>query len=100
MARSDLLINLLRAGTRGDQAMFRRTAEALIAEERAKKHEVLADQLAEQLRSQNGGRGGQQQAGFVESTPDLITAIKPRRSLSDLVLPSHLLIACEELIEE
>ncbi|MCG8404867.1 MAG: hypothetical protein MI923_06685 [Phycisphaerales bacterium] len=50
MARSDLLISLVKAGTAGDQVLFRKTVEAMIAEERAKKHNVLAARLAEQLR--------------------------------------------------
>ena len=34
VARSDLLINLVKAGSGGDQVGFRRTLEALVAEER------------------------------------------------------------------
>lgn len=41
MARSDLILALVRAGANGDQTGFRRTVEALVAEERARKHEVL-----------------------------------------------------------
>ena len=47
MARSDLLINLVKAGTLGDQPLFRKTVEAVIAEERGKNHTVLADRLAD-----------------------------------------------------
>ena len=36
MARADLLLDLVRAGARGDQALFRRALEALIAEEPAR----------------------------------------------------------------
>src|SRR5277367_2051729 len=43
MARSDLLINLVKAGALGDQSLFRKTVEAVIAEERGKNHTVLAD---------------------------------------------------------
>ena len=53
MARSDLLLSLVKAGVAGDQPLFRRTVEALIAEERVRKHSVLAGRLAEQL-SRNG----------------------------------------------
>jgi hypothetical protein len=52
MARADLLIDLVRAATRGDHVLFRKTVEALAAEERAKQHHVLADRLAATL--QNG----------------------------------------------
>ena len=40
MARSDLLVSLVKAGTSGDTRGFRSTAEAIIAEERAKRHDV------------------------------------------------------------
>ncbi len=43
MARSDLLVSLVRAGTAGDERGFRTAAEAIIAEERAKRHDVLAE---------------------------------------------------------
>ena len=51
MARADLLLNLVRAGSRGDQTMFRRSLEAMVAEERAKHHGILANQLGEFLRA-------------------------------------------------
>jgi hypothetical protein len=54
MARSDLLVSLVRAGTTGDTRGFRNTAEAIIAEERAKRHGVLADRGGSARRSQTG----------------------------------------------
>jgi len=53
MARADLLISLVKAGATGDQGLFRRTVEAMVAEERAKHHGVLAGQLEEQM-NRNG----------------------------------------------
>ncbi|MCP3105478.1 hypothetical protein LZ198_42120 [Myxococcus sp. K15C18031901] len=60
MARADLLLDIVRAGAEGNQELFRKALEALIAEERAKQHNVLADQLAAHLRGSNKcqGRGG------------------------------------------
>ena len=49
MARADLILNLVRAGVRGDQAQFQKTVEALAADERAKNHGILADRLIAQL---------------------------------------------------
>ena len=49
MARSDLVLNLVRAGKSGNQPLLRQTVEALIAEERAKKHTVLAESLSRSL---------------------------------------------------
>src|SRR5690349_22412331 len=42
---SDLLISLVRAGASGDKAMLRTTVEALAAEERARQHNFLTDEL-------------------------------------------------------
>ena len=49
MARSDLILNLARAGSQGDQLGVRRTLEAIIADEREKQHHVIAEQLSEVL---------------------------------------------------
>ncbi|MBV6339958.1 hypothetical protein [Candidatus Magnetobacterium casense] len=49
MARSDLLLSLVKAFTSGDTVLFRKAVEALIAEERAKQHHFFADRLAESL---------------------------------------------------
>jgi len=38
MARADLLVDLVRSGMGGDKVRFRKVVEAIIAEERAKKH--------------------------------------------------------------
>ncbi len=96
MARADLLIKLIRAGSRGDREGFRSTAEALIAEERSKHHHVLADRLVENL-STNGPVNtttpdDKTRALFVERTPS--------RRISDLVLPDNVSRACAELVEE
>ena len=54
MSRSDLILTLVRAGVAGDKALLRSTVEALAAEERAKKHTVLADRLTRAV--QNNGQ--------------------------------------------
>ena len=50
MPRADLIVNLVRAGTQGDQRTFRSTVEAIAAEERAKRHTQLAERPEENLR--------------------------------------------------
>lgn len=35
MARSDLLLKLVKAGSNGDKALFEKTVEAIVSEERA-----------------------------------------------------------------
>src|SRR4051812_23748977 len=51
MAKSDLLITLVKAGLTGDRLGARNVAEAIIADERAKQHKVLGDKLYRALRA-------------------------------------------------
>jgi SpoVK/Ycf46/Vps4 family AAA+-type ATPase len=105
MARSDLLVALVKAGASGDRNLARTSAEALIADERAKQHNVLADRLSGALNAKANGhaplagqppettaRGPSNRELFVERTP--------QRRLADLLLPPVTREACEELIEE
>jgi len=97
MARSDLLINLVKAGSSGDYAFFKATVEAMIAEERAKQHHVLADRLSENLK-RNGG--GSPQVVQEERSQGLFFEINPTRKLGDLILTRDIEQSCLELIEE
>ena len=47
MARADLLLDLVEAERRGDRDRFRVLVEAVISEERANQHHLLADRLSE-----------------------------------------------------
>lgn len=102
MARADLLLDLVRAGARGDQVLFRKALEALVAEERGKQHHVLADRLAAHL--QQNGSGGPTLPH--PPTPrngigsDLVFDAEPHRRLEDLVLPETVTAACREIVEE
>ena len=101
MPRADLIVNLVRAGTQGDQKMFRSTVEAIAAEERAKRHTLLADRLEENLlsiaapqkapeivRTFDGGHGG------------LLYELQPKRSLESILLAEEVRAAARELVEE
>lgn len=97
MARSDLLINLVTAGSTGDTKLFQRTVEALIAEERSKQHHVLAERLEESLKLKP----------VMKSTTILNDGIQgllyeqsPYKPLNELILSDVVLKACSELIEE
>ncbi len=81
--------------------MFRSTVEALAAEERAKRHSLLADRLEENLRAVampqkapevvrtfDGGHGG------------LLYEIQPKRSLKSILLVDQARVAIQELVEE
>lgn len=99
MPRSDLVVNLVKAGATGDKNLLRTTVEALAAEERAKQHHQLAERLVENLqvpgptvrevpRTYDGGHGG------------LLFQIEARRPLESLILPVAVERACRELVEE
>ena len=101
MLRSDLLVSLVRAGAAGDNIELTSTVEAIIAEERAKQHSILAGRLARALRSNGNGR----QAGFAISGPvaraqDYVLKVPARKRIEDLFLPELCERACRELIEE
>lgn len=104
MARSDLLVALVKAGATGDRHLARTSAEALIADEKGKQHHVLADRLAAALRSPVNGHS--QHLAHPEmpvrgpSTRDLFIDRVPQRQLSDLLLPPVTREACESLLEE
>jgi SpoVK/Ycf46/Vps4 family AAA+-type ATPase len=104
MARSDLLINLVKAGASGDSKTLRRTVDAIVAEERAKQHNVLADRLQKAVESSLMNSP----LNFTRPAPEypsktgkeFIADIVPRRKLSELILPDVTLLAVEQLIEE
>lgn len=97
MARSDLLLSLVRSGSAGDEAGFRRAVEAIIAEEQAKQHGVLASQLSDALK----GNGANRRIGpSPATTSPLVFDIDPERTIDDLVLPSSVETEVRELIEE
>lgn len=103
MARSDLLVSLVRAGASGDREALRSTAEALVADERAKKHFIVADRIQRALSA-------------VPVTPPALATTSPhinpvngreailevtaRLRLDDLLLPFPARESGRQLIEE
>lgn len=99
MARSDLLVSLVRAGASGDRSSLVSTVEAIVAEERAKSHNVLADRLSTALQSvpvtpsselrRSGGAGR-----------DFVIESEPRATLESLILTLPAEQLSRQLIEE
>lgn len=103
MSRSDLLVSLIRAGATGDREMLRSTTEAMVAEERAKKHFIVADRMQRALSA-------------VPITPPALTAssphlaapngreaileVTPQLQLNDLLLPLPAIESGRQLLEE
>lgn len=103
MARSDLLISLVKAGSSGDSRNVRAAAEAIIAEEKAKKHNVLADRLTKALHV-NGNANARNPptvlGANVGRQREFLLEMVPEKRIEELVLSDLNRRACEELIEE
>ncbi|MDO4839879.1 MAG: ATP-binding protein [Desulfovibrionaceae bacterium] len=110
MARADLLYRLVQSGMSDDKSTFRKVVEAVIAEERAKQHTVLAEKLNELLTSLPADRPADLPAERPvprggASMPDrrmdsLFHEVMPGRKLSDLILPDEVQQICEAVIQE
>lgn len=83
MARADLLLDLVEAEGRGDRDGFRVLVEAVIAEERANQHHLLADRLSELITTAGHGAPRDDRAAGMR---DLVQEIVPRRRLNELEL--------------
>lgn len=103
MARSDLLISLVKAGSSGDFRSVRAAAEAIIAEEKAKNHNILADRLTEAMHVNGNGHSPKAPAILNQNAArhrEFLLELTPERRIEDLVLSELNLRACRELIEE
>lgn len=97
MARADLLLDLVEAERRGDRERFRVLVEAVIAEERANQHHLLADRLSELITTTGQGHVRDDRAAAIR---DLVREVVPNRRLDDLELAPVPLRVVTELIEE
>lgn len=101
MPRADLIVSLVKAGSQGDQQLFRSTVEALAAEERAKRHHQLADKLEENLRAATARpRAPEVVRSFDGGHGGLLFEIEPHRTLDSLLLEEAPRSAIREVIEE
>jgi SpoVK/Ycf46/Vps4 family AAA+-type ATPase len=102
MAKSDILVSLVRAGAAGDKSMLRSTVEALMADERAKSHHLLADRLEKALQAIAVTPPSLVTSSRVQQTPgrDTILELTPRVRLDDLVLPLPARAEGLQLVEE
>ncbi len=97
MARADILISMVRSASRGDMVSFRKAVESLVAEERTKKHNILADRLALSLNNSINKNTAVRPNG---ETGDLVFEINPQKRFDDLIINEQTLKICKELIEE
>lgn len=98
MPRSDLVLALVQAGAERDDLLFRRTLDALIAEERAKRHYVFAEKLAS--RASRAPKAPETPRHLASRLSDLAFETTPRRTLESLYLSDPVRSSINELIEE
>ena len=97
MARADILISLVQSASRNDMVSFRKSVESMIAEERAKKHNILADRLASSLNNGSKNSISVRPNGEIN---DLVFEVIPQKNFEDLILNEQILKICREFIEE
>lgn len=104
MARADLMCELIKYGLQNDNMNFRKAAEALSAEERAKQHTILADKIKDLLETErkqviernssvNVVRSGMNDSGlFWEKIP--------QKRMDNLILPQEVRDICQGMVGE
>jgi SpoVK/Ycf46/Vps4 family AAA+-type ATPase len=99
VARSDLLVSLVRASAAGDRSSVASTVEAIVAEERSRSHHILADRLQKALQSVPVATSSQMRRPQ-SSGRDFIIEAEPRITLDSLILPLPAERLSHQLIEE
>jgi SpoVK/Ycf46/Vps4 family AAA+-type ATPase len=99
VARSDLLLSIVRASATGDRDALRSSVEAIVAEERGKNHHILADRLQRALNTVTISPPAIQPSAK-QSGKDTILESTPRRRLEELILPLPVTEQVKQLVEE
>jgi len=99
MARSDLLAGFMKAAVSNDKNKIIQIGEAIIAEEREKKHNVLANRLASILR-ENGALSNRTGRMLQDVISSLTYEITPEIKISDLFLSKGNETLLDEVINE
>lgn len=104
MAEGRLLRQVIRAGASGDPGAFQSAVEAVIAEERAKKHHLLANDLERVLHGQVGGSPALRVVHDIpkdtERGAPLLTVRLPVRTLEDLIVSDEVRAVLDEVLQE
>jgi len=99
MARSDILLSIVKSAIGNDSLSLRKAVEALIADEKSKNHHILGDRLSELLSAQS--TQASKTTPFIQNgARDLVFEIVPEKRFSDLVLNQDVLDLCGEVVEE
>jgi ATP-dependent 26S proteasome regulatory subunit len=104
MARSDLLIKLVQSGSSGDRHLFKKTVQAIIAEEKGKHHHQLASKLEDviidnQPKPYINGNGSINGSKNLQ-VEKLLHKSNPKFALKDLYLEQEILTTVSEFVQE
>ena len=104
MARADLLLKLVKAGLSGDTALTKKVVQAVIAEERVKQHNVIANQLEEALKTSQSSLTPSPTRSVTPVLYDKIESflysVNPNKPLSQLVLSKFVCSSLQEFVME
>lgn len=105
MARSDLVKALMRSHQQGDDRAFHSAAEALIEDERRKRHDLLANELTAILQEPTSGKRPLHVSSLkpLPKTRDdlpLLSISQPSVTFQDLVLPADVSSVLESVVDE
>ncbi|UFS73232.1 ATP-binding protein [Tardiphaga sp. 37S4] len=100
MARSDLILSIVRASAAGDRKALRASVEAIVAEERSKNHHILADRLQRAMNSVSVAPPAVSSHSAGQSGKDSILETVPRQRIDDLILSLPVGEQIKQLVEE
>lgn len=104
MARSELVIELVKAALTQDSSRVKMLAESIVSEERQKEHHFVADQLASVISQTSSKAGGIKNSSQSSLSNDSVGSVVWRKTaeakLSDIVLPKPQRQEIIELIRE
>ena len=102
MARGDLLISLVKASIGGDKNAVRMVVENIIADEKGKQHNVLAERLSRALLTNGNGGRSTSRASYNSQAKsrEALAEVTSKRQLDELVLNDQTRQNVVRLVEE
>lgn len=105
MARADLLVDLVKYSCSGNNYQYKKVVEAIIADERQSKHNILADKLQVELAllTERMSHCNQQQTRntcLSAETSNYLEKIEPMLTLDQLILTDDIRRQTSEIVDE
>lgn len=100
MARSDLVLDLVENGIKGDLVGFKQTAQALAADASAKQHHHLADKLLSILTEAPSPLVAQPIQLTDTQIQDAFYELRASKTFGDLIFKDDISSLCQEVVEE